>query len=629
MTITPIPDAWAKLLPLQGATLAAGAHEAGPVPVLGPQDPGTLRSRLRDTAKGKRGEGWACLRRAAAGERMFRIAGGPGAEDLPVIDGVDEFVSKSLVWGLATSETPDGMCWCTVSPQDVADLLDPSMAHLRADCESIGQSSKFTHSHVATKWASAAPKAWAERTAAQAMVERLIAGTEEAKTSAEAGLPLVVQADSVFFVLDDRSDKPVYRGPVGATAVVALARQLWTDKGRPLDVPQPNGRGTKAMSATEIVQTYGRCVTKIAVELHATQPRVDDLTLVRPINRGPLPPPVYDADVEAWLGVLAAHDLDKLKAWIAFARTEDLTANAPALVLLNGAHVGKSLLANGVAAAMGLDAFAPLSQGLGKFGFALSEYPILFSDEGLPSINGRPATEEFRELCTRSSHLIELKGYNERLIVQGAVRIIMAANAPERLFQNRGTLRTDDLAALIRRLLVISVVGPARIAECSRRARALGQHDLNCPVRLARVAGHFRWIQTTWTGPRPEPSAGNLAGELRRGSDAATAALQVLEDASSACAEWIAIDPGSMSGAERGMVWVRPDAWARTCGMESGPLLRAVATYVVRPSGQYRRHPVTGKAPEKGQPEKVRWAGLSLGALLEDGISLDVPRDPG
>lgn len=588
-----------------------------------------LLERLRATCAHKRGAEWDCLRRAVQGERMFRIQGGPGDASIPVVVGVDEFVSKSLLWTLANAVHPaTAEPWYTVRPEDIGALLDASLAHLRADCATLGQASKFDAAHIATKWAALAPKVHAERAAALDFVARMEASAA-AHDPARAALPLVLQLDSAFLVLDDRPPAPPrYLGPMQSTAVVPLAAQVWAHAQPPrvLEVPLLKGAGTRPMDVREVMRAYGRSVVHLVTDLAADAPAVHDLTLTRPGVQAEPPAPIQDQDVAAWLAILAGPSLPNLQSWIAHADRAHLAGVAPALVLVGGAHVGKSLFAQGVAAALGLDACAPLGRALGRFAGVIQTHPIVFSDEGLPRNHaGQPMTEEFRDLVTRSNHLLELKGLNTNVVVRGGVRCILAANRADRLFSNRGNLGADDVAALIRRLLVIDVHGADRCARARAAAIALGAFE-NDPARLARVAGHFRWLQVSHAGAGPVPAAGSIRAELRRGGDVAGSAIATLTDAADAGADWIALDPSPYAGSDKGIAWVQPDAWARAAMLAPGALIRALAGYVVRENASLRRHPVTGLPSPDGRP-RTRWVGLDLGALTADGIELE-RKDP-
>lgn len=600
-----LPDAWLGLLAYRNER----APLAPVVPdrlLIAPQD---LRQRLADTVKGKRGEEWAALRHVVAGERMFRLEGGPGApDDLPLVHGVDVFMTQSVLWALVNADD-----WYQVAPEDVATLFAPSLSILRQDADVVGTGSKWVPEHLAEKWAAAAGKVAAD-VAQIAGAEAIMA--EAVSTAKASPLPwIVVQTNDRWAVLDDRDPLEPRYVECQKSVVVKLCRQAWAGKGRPLTKPGPKG-ATVDMTPDDVALTYeGVIVSGAFVDYTVTTPRVShvDMTYTRGPRR-PAPPPraQHDPEVAAWLAALAGPDLDMVTAWIVWARADRCANTIPALTMIGGSHVGKSLLADGLARTMGLHKAAPLKRALGRFRATLADSPILFSDEGLPlGDNGKPLTEEFRTLITSTAHSIEQKGTDDPLTVLGGVRVVLAANKADRLFSNRGNLNGHDVTALLRRLLVIEIEDEGRIADAKRRAVALGACEGD-PIRLERVAGHLRWIQDAGA-PRaaaPSPRAGALGAELRKGGDTAAAALGALEDVTSG--QWAATAPG--------LVWVRPEAWARAAGLTNGPgpLMRAIAAYVARPSAPRQTHPVTRAVLER----RERWAALDLERLAKDGIDL-------
>ncbi len=601
--IATLPAAWVVALPHAGDR-ATSSIVPDQFPTI---EPSTLRQRLADHVKGKKGPEAAIWRRVVEGERMFRIEGGPGDPSIPLVHGVDEFVCKSLIWPLAHSDE-----WFRVAPQDFGTLLAPSLALLRQDA---GPSSKWTPEHAGQKWAAACAKAAAGYEESEARIAGLL---QAAALSKDAPLPFVVQVDDRYYVLDDRTNDPTYEGPIKTAAVAQLAAQIWGGR-RVLEIDGKNG--TRDMTPQEIVKIYGRIATELVIDYTATTPRMEDLAMVRGPTRKALPEPRHDPAVQAWIETLAGDALDPFLDWIVWAAADKCGATVPALTLIGGAHVGKGLVADGLAAAAGLNKAAPLKRVLGQFGSILAKSPILFADEGLPrnGSTGQPMTEEFRSLVTATTHVTELKGSDRPLMVRGGVRVILAANSIGRLFSNRGNLGGDDVAALLRRLLVVQIHGAERIALATAQARGLGRFDGD-PARAARVAGHFRWIQTTRIAPLPpEPRAGSVGAELRTGGDQVRAALQAIEDRIGSV-EWIAVDRSL------GLLWIRPDMLARACESQGGPgpLMRALGPLTRYPSRQARIHPVA-LTP---LPDRQRWAALDLDRLVADGIDLTGPDKP-
>lgn len=314
-----------------------------------------------------------------------------------------------------------------------------------------------------------------------------------------------------------------------------------------------------------------------------------------------------------WLSILAGPDLDVLVDWIYWAAPSRCDATVPALALIGGSHVGKGLLADGVARAAGAATATKLGRALGRFNAALADGPILFADEGLPrNDQGQPMTEEFRTLLTATTHKCEQKGIDRSALVHGGVRVVLAANKADRLFSNRGNLGGHDVAGLARRLLVIEVEGERRIEASRAASMGLGSTEGD-PARLARVAGHFRWIQAGALGERraPEPRAGSLIAELRRGGDSGAAALDGLED--------LITTGRAFVDAAAGRVWVQPAQWARAAGLTSPhALMRVIDSYVIEKSKARWTHPTTRAKYER--PE--RWAAIDLDRLEADGVQV-------
>lgn len=593
LPIATLPDRWAANLPrYRGET--SEPVQVTPVSV----DLSTLRQRLADTAKGRRGAGWEAMRLAAKGERMISIEGGPAGG--PLVHGVDDFLSKQVIFALAGCEL-DGWAWYTADPEEIGALFEPSLAILRSDVESTGGSSKFSAEHFASKWPAAASKIASQVQESLALSFGLETSKAEAEEKRAAQTPLLVQLEDKFFVLDDR-DRLVYEGPHCSQAVRGIAQKLWP--GRVLDVDSE--KGVRPMTPQDIMAAYaGEACGRLATEYSASSPRVEDLTLVKCLARPPVDAK-EDAEVHAWLVKLGG---DRLLDWIAWAAPEKCDATVPALALIGASAVGKSLLAESLALAAGQAAASGLKAVLGRFRFLLDSGPIVFGDEGLPKVEGQPATEEFRSLVTAPVHLIELKGLDKRLEVRGGVRVILAANRADRLFSNTGQLGAHDVSAIIRRLVVIDVEGSDHVETLKKMSASLGAFEGD-PARRLRVAQHLRHIQVTRDCAQPEPYGGTLGAALRKGSDLASLSLQALEDGIDQGAPWVGVTGSS--------VWLHTDGLVTRLENKhtAQALLRALSPYVEGKSVPVRVHPVTGAALEK----RTRWTELDLTRLRADGI---------
>lgn len=601
--IAHLPAAWIEFLPKAGPT-----RTARPPSERLEIDVSTLRQRIADWARGKHGPGPAVWRRALKGDPLFRIEGGrpyPEHPDLPIVHGVDVHMSQTVLWGLACDESWD---WYMVPGPDIAAVLQVSLSHLDHDAGGT----KWTTSHVADVWERTVAKVAPLRERAKEIVAALTRGVEREA----AGLPLAIQFGKKFRILDDREDPPRYLSLlVEREQVVGLARQIWTGKGRELDLPTKGG--TRSMTWTEFAEAYARHGVEIAYDYAATRPRLEDVRLVLPPALDHArPAPREDPDVWGWIAALdPAGDLER---WIAWACPERCGVAIPALALIGESTVGKTVLVMALARAAGLAGPVTLASAFGRFRAPLLDNPIVFADEGMPrGRRGEPLTQEFRQFTTALTHHVELKGVSSHVTLRGSPRVVLAANSLDRLFHG-ASLNTHDLTALLRRLVVINLEGP-RMEEARRLVTGLGVHPSD-PARIERIAGHIRYLQAGPPPALPEPVAGDVGRALRRGTDATAQALEVLEDAAGTV-DWIAVDRAG------GSVWVRNDAWImRLTGSDvrNAQSLRRAAIHYVVGDLRCRTHPVTGVSLST----RARWIRLDLARLEADGFSLDVQDPP-
>ncbi len=613
LPIAMLPALWADRLPRARAGTIRAQVTAVPV------EPSDLRQRLADTVKGRRGAAMACLRRAVTGDRMFKIEGGPGAPDLETVHGVDVHMAQNVLFTLARSVPPDERedgptAWFRVPGEAVGNLLASSLAALDQDAQEVsGHPTKWTPEHVAATWDRAVEVVAGEVAKAQAFMRALEAATTIGEAARATDTPLMIQLDRRYAILDDAPDRaPRYTELCAGEALAPLARQVWAGRDRPLE--KTTDKGTRPMLPAEMIEIYGRAVSRTALDFTARTPRVEGLTLVRGLEHEP-PPPAYDTEAERWLALL--DPTGGLLDWLWWAKPERCDATAPALALVGASHVGKSALAEGVAVAAGQARTVPLARAMARFAGALCQGPIVFADEGLPrDSRGHPMTEDFRRLITTTEHTCEVKGSNTDLTVRGGVRVILAANAGERLFAG-GNLSSEDVSALTRRLFVIDIRDEARALAAKAAIVGMGAFE-NDPARLARVARHIRWIQEHRTAvPEIKPRGGSLEPALRRSGDLASAALDAISDAHATGAPWVAADTA------RGVLWVENATLTRVLGLEgragaTGPVFRAIRAYIRVESTARKAHPVTG-ATFAGA--RQRWVGLSLDLLRGDGIT--------
>jgi len=567
-------------------------------------DLGTVRQRILDLCKRQKGEEWASIRKAMRGERMFTIDGGPLDPTTHLVLGVDHFIATRLIWVLAGPMHD-------IPAAQVAQAFAPSLAILRADAAHANRPEPdlWTVEHFAAKWAPAAEKAGAMQVTAEARSGQIV----ELKANKDPDHPAIVQLSDRFYIVDESDpDRRRYYGPEKAIALRRRLADLWAlDPGRcnlPLDMQ--GEKSSRPMSAPELVDTYGISIDRVIYDYTAIDPRVEGQAFVLPPTRAEPLEPYYDQAVEDWLRLL--DPTRGVEHWIAFAHPAKCDRAAPALTLLGASHVGKTLLAHGLARAVGQDGATRLERAFAQFAAPLLVGPVLFADEGIPRHRHTqtPMTEELRALLTLTSHSIEAKGSDRIIELRGAVRVVLAANKFSRLFSDRGGYGAHDVTAILRRLFVVQVQDEAQEIACREAAERLGEGDQD-PARLDRVSRHFAWIQATQAAhvhQPPAPRAQGIDSELRKSSDSTKEFLEDLEIAMQTGHDWL--------GASGLLLWVQPAAWARRVGRPAPEVARHCQAYVKHDSEQRRTNPLTGAADQN----RTRWIALDLLALRKDGM---------
>lgn len=202
-------------------------------------------------------------------------------------------------------------------------------------------------------------------------------------------------------------------------------------------------------------------------------------------------PPVYDEDVDTWLGLLAGSRADRLRDWLATVR--DLRHPTAALYLQGPKSLGKGLLAAGVAKLWGR-AVTSYVDILGNFNGALKTCPVVFLDEGAPI--SPTGSASFRSLISESERALTEK-YRPAATLRGCVRLIIAANNADAL-RIREDLSPEDEEAIGERILHIDCQTEARdflVSIGGRAATTAWMEDADgAPGRFPR---HLAWLAQT------------------------------------------------------------------------------------------------------------------------------------
>lgn len=192
------------------------------------------------------------------------------------------------------------------------------------------------------------------------------------------------------------------------------------------------------------------------------------------------------ASIDQWLRALFGSGYAAAAQWLA--SLVALERPAPCLYMAGPKGLGKTLLADGLAALWQCPSPVDMAEAIDSFNEATAECPLVFTDEGFPEdLN----FSTFRKMVTQHSRRVNVK-YRAKYAVEGAGRYMIAANNEDVMrYQKFGTLSADDLDAIADRLLVIL---------CCVEARAvLETHHHEELTRWAQgeIAEHVLWLAET------------------------------------------------------------------------------------------------------------------------------------
>lgn len=201
------------------------------------------------------------------------------------------------------------------------------------------------------------------------------------------------------------------------------------------------------------------------------------------------------AHIDRWLRALFGEGYDAAAQWIA--SLCELTRPAPCLYLPGPRGLGKSLLADGLAALWSRPAPVDMAEAIDSFNEASAECPLIFTDEGFPE---GLDFNSFRKMITQHSRRVNVK-FRSKCDVEGCGRFMIAANNADVLrYQKIGTLTADDLDAIADRLLVV---------PCHVEARAAVDALDTAAAATGEIAEHALWLASTV----PLEPAGRMAAK--------------------------------------------------------------------------------------------------------------------
>ncbi len=287
-----------------------------------------------------------------------------------------------------------------------------------------------------------------------------------------SGWPWVLQKGDYFWLHSVASE--TYRSEVRACELIAAVARNMAGLLDEDDL-------TLETLRTGWVKPLDRIRATYTARTHTYDPSENTLTLAA--LRWSSRKPTRHKHIDVWLRALFGEGYPLAAQWIAslFA----LDRPAPCLYLPGPPGVGKSLLADGLAAIWSRPAAVDMAEAIDNFNSATGECPIVFTDEGFPE---KMRFEKFRKMITEHSRRVNEK-QRAKVDVEGCARLIIAANNEDVLrYQKIGTLTKDDLDAISERLLVVPCDASARAKVDALDTDAAASHE---------IAEHAAWLAET------------------------------------------------------------------------------------------------------------------------------------
>lgn len=284
--------------------------------------------------------------------------------------------------------------------------------------------------------------------------------------------------------------------PVAVKALPEILRVWWDGLG--IDLSKASDKGPVRLTGAELRARYGLGVGEVAVGYTAPDaPLIQTggtwaarLAFVRP--RADLVPREH-RDVDAWLWALDPSGA--LRGWLAWAL--ELGERLPALALVGAAGVGKSLLAESLAAVWGSAAVGWDTVQSGSASALLTQ-PIIFRDEA-PA--GACGSDTFRRLVGATKLEIREK-YRPTVVLYGSPRVIIASNEPTVLQFRKEQLSGASADAVRQRILAVAVSAAAAEYLESLGGPAGFQHWIATPSSPGAIVEHIAWLHACARPPR-------------------------------------------------------------------------------------------------------------------------------
>ena len=349
-----------------------------------------------------------------------------------------------------------------------------------------------------------------------------------------------------------------------------------------------------------------------------------------PIHRlNPNVRPVFSQPVADWLQALGGDQTELLTEWLSHALTVDQPICS--LNLYGSPGTGKGMLAQGLAECFQTEALND-GRALGKWNRGLLDTPIVFCDEGVPSLKSdeSPSVDQaFRSLV--SGGTITIRAMNtDPFTARIYPRILFMSNDPDiiRSIVGHRDLTDDDVRAIELRLLSLQVSDEAHMFLTSRGNYKFtnGWVHGKRPSKYT-LASHIMWLHQNRT-----PSA-NSSGRLLVEGQTQTALVRGMRLRSQAAQTVMAAlmrmlnNPNQPKGLHinEGCVWVTPAGIRKILesAFSTGELVSLpVIGRVLR---QFSDQDAEGKVnmsnpPGTDRSQRARWFTIDLGILYEEGL---------
>ena len=205
---------------------------------------------------------------------------------------------------------------------------------------------------------------------------------------------------------------------------------------------------------SEFLRDYATVARDISADLTLKRSYYDPTTqifheAVCPLRRLE---PLYDERVDQWLRLFGGSETDKLLDWIA--TLTRLDSQTCALYMTGPPGSGKTVLTQGLAKLWSTQGkLTELGRILDNFNSDLTQCPIIFADEHIvQNWKGQRASAELRQLVGSNTRTLSRK-FMPNASLNGAIRLVLAANNDMLLAFDGEDLSADDLEAIQKRFL--------------------------------------------------------------------------------------------------------------------------------------------------------------------------------